>query len=546
MAKDADIELDRLVPNSDELPGVPTGINDPPPLPTEAPPPPGATGGPGWRQRLAGMIPGAAAGLAANAISPALGAVLPAISTVNDASTSPTQPAGDQAPPAPPNVEPPAAGDPSKKVTRYAVGQPPQGHYVPGGFAPTVSGANRTAYDTAAGAELGARADVGKGRSAVEEAKAGAQSNTAEFLDKQARETMKRAEDGKQSYRDALAELAQQQQQAAKLGIDPNHLERNMSGGQRLMYGIAAALSGAAAGFNRQSGNLAIEEHDKAIDRDIAAQREGINAKRLGVADMKDRIAILSKVADDQERIAEHAEAQRAAAQANRGGAAVTGAGAGLPTSEANLENAERGQEQALTRGLKLERPVAGGMVGGPTKEQIEIHKAVMEDAIKKGVPVDEARALAGRAAGYGGGRADLAVPRPPPKNGAITPGAIAAAADASRITAPGTSVVDNSLNPVLRHIPGSESNLAVFAQQADDAKFAAALKPIMGGRSIQQIQQFLSDSGMSTGGRNLTPEQRKQVAANRTALVQSIASGKSTGATEPTLDTTIDTGEQP
>lgn len=65
--------------------------------------------------------------------------------------------------------------------------------------------------------------------------------------------------------------------------VDPNKFWANKSTGAKVGMILAAAFSGAGAALSGQGGNPAMNAINRAIDRDIAAQKSGIAAKRAAL-----------------------------------------------------------------------------------------------------------------------------------------------------------------------------------------------------------------------------------------------------------------------
>lgn len=67
--------------------------------------------------------------------------------------------------------------------------------------------------------------------------------------------------------------------------IDPNRYWNNMSSGNKVMAAIAIGLGAVGGTFSGQGGNVALDIINKAIDRDIDAQKANALNKRQGLSD---------------------------------------------------------------------------------------------------------------------------------------------------------------------------------------------------------------------------------------------------------------------
>ena len=165
--------------------------------------------------------------------------------------------------------------------------------------------------------------------------------NLSALLKKQADEAYKRIGENKGSYQEQLARLADVQNEAANAGIDPDRLTRNMTPAQRFMGALAAAASGAAAGWNRQTGNAYLESQERAKQSDIEAQKEGIQAKRQRAADFR------AALADQAQQMEADNATIREAAGLERESVASQGEGAGA-AFRAQLAQAASDEKAAM------------------------------------------------------------------------------------------------------------------------------------------------------------------------------------------------------
>ena len=172
-----------------------------------------------------------------------------------------------------------------------------------------------------------AQAAAGEAAGNVATTKAGAEAAIGDAMKAQAADAEHDFHNDKQAFTSRIAELAQMQRDASSAGIDPGRFERAQTPGQRLMFGIAAALSGASAGFNHQTGNAALEQRERDVDRDISAQQGAIDQKHQLASDFRDQINLAA-----QERLRNEATA------GNVGGLST---GAVAKTGEANTELAQ-------------------------------------------------------------------------------------------------------------------------------------------------------------------------------------------------------------
>lgn len=69
--------------------------------------------------------------------------------------------------------------------------------------------------------------------------------------------------------------------EGARGGIDPDRYYKNQTTGDKVLAGIAIALSGVASGMQGRGGNMAIDLINQAIDRDIEAQKIDLQQRTI-------------------------------------------------------------------------------------------------------------------------------------------------------------------------------------------------------------------------------------------------------------------------
>lgn len=234
--------------------------------------------------------------------------------------------------------------------------------------------------------------------------------NLAALLKKQADEAYDRIEKNKGSYQEQLARLADVQNEAASVGIDPARYQKDRTPAQRFMGAIAAAAAGAAAGWNHQSGNAYLESQERAQQADIEAQKEGIQAKRQRAADFRAALADQAQQMDaDNATIREAAglERESVAAQGEGSSAAYKAQIAQAASDEkAAMLGAQSGKELA---GMNRYAPTSrsGGFDSAKLGTMaFEIMKADAANGVSTSPEQARARAFAvmtGNLAGQGG-----------------------------------------------------------------------------------------------------------------------------------------------
>ena len=317
--------------------------------------------------------------------------------------------------------------------------------------------------------------------------------NVAKTLKRQADEAYKRIDQNKGSYQEQVARLADVEDQAKSAGIDPDRYLKSKSPGERFMMTLAAMVAGAAAGYNRQSGNAAIEAQRADKDADIAAQREDVQGKRLAVSDYRARLAEQAKQMDaDEATIARASELERQGVT-TEGEASGAGFKAQLAQAAADEKGATMGAAGAKEM-AGMNRFSPAGIAGGVDPNKLastafEIMKFDAENGLS--TTPEQARAKAYAVLTGGTGAGGLA-PKPAAggKGGPIT------------LTPPKST----EWNP-LRGLQGTEGFRSKEGQEQWNAGVEAAL--IRGGISPRAVKDIAAPYRVEPGMSKDTIESR-------------------------------------
>lgn len=103
---------------------------------------------------------------------------------------------------------------------------------------------------------------------------------TAELYDQQQKDLQAFQNDWKVQHQSLMDEGTKLYNDTLSGKIDPNHYLGSMDTGNRILAAISIALGGIGGGVSGRGGNVALDVINKAIDRDVEAQKADLNKKQ--------------------------------------------------------------------------------------------------------------------------------------------------------------------------------------------------------------------------------------------------------------------------
>jgi hypothetical protein len=300
--------------------------------------------------------------------------------------------------------------------------------------------------------------------------------------------------------------------EVASKKIDPDHWWHEQGLGDRMRLGLAAAFQGFVAG-TRGGPNLAIQQINEMVNRDIGAQRDEIESKKGQIGDMQGLLASAYRRfgnMDQAEAAARSVALQQIDAEQQAYAAAT---GSRTAVAEAALNSAQF-QRQAHEHEASLYRyvPASTATVGGMSQQMAaklnEEASNIYKLAAANGQTVTptEARRQAAAVLGLttGSGYSSIAKqPKGSDKSPPIVP------------EAPKSTNWDLS-----RNVQGTEANHNLLDQQQYNFQVASTLKKAMGERvSPETLLEIGKGYAIQPG------DSQETIARKHTALQQLVAS---------------------
>lgn len=250
-----------------------------------------------------------------------------------------------------------------------------QGPAVPSGPSPLTQ--MRQAYDQQASATR----DLTSAQLSQNEAQTTGDAQVAQLQREQAEGAAARAKEQQEQSARQLAEIHRLGNEAAAKKIDPDRWWHNQNTGAKVLYAISAALGGFAAGWTH-TPNAALEDINRHIDHDIAAQRMDIEQAHGKVSDAKSVLAEMYNRYGNMDKAEAATKLLQINALTNDTKAQV--AAAGSPAIEANgrLVLANLAQQRAMSEakfmGAGQAKPIGFSEIG---KYSDELGKAGIPEA---------------------------------------------------------------------------------------------------------------------------------------------------------------------
>ncbi len=189
---------------------------------------------------------------------------------------SPTAGFGGSAP------QPPPSGAPLG-VVRATPAQPPQAATAPGaGGPPPILGKIGATYD----AQESAMRDATAAQVNANDAQTVGDAQVGQLQREQAQAAADRAKEQAEVTQRQMEEIQRMSDQAAAMKVDPGRWWGSQSTGEKVTYSLAAMLGGFAAGWTH-GPNQALQQINKYMDDDIAAQRTAIEQAHGKVSDAR-------------------------------------------------------------------------------------------------------------------------------------------------------------------------------------------------------------------------------------------------------------------
>ena len=448
--------------------------------------------------------------------------------------TPPVKPAAG----APVAWNPGAAGGSSLPVAPHTASG---GKMIPGQNVATVDPKIAAQVAQANAAKAEADKAIGGGQADAQISGAATHAAKADELSEEAKADASRIAERKGDMRSDIARLQAKIDKASSMGIDPARLTKNMSPGQTFAYGIAAALAGASAGFNHQTGNSFLESQERTRAADIDAQKEAIANARAGVGDYRDQLALkskeLDKLSDAEDRVGgKKLAAVTEAGAGNEGTFASRIAAASGDKSVAEDQKEGAFDQAKFNKWVPAHAGAAGGLTDAQKKELFSAASDLQRQAQENGHPLTEQQAadqVLKRFYAINGtrqtGDTPLDYSKAPAagKNGKIVPPpnpiAVATATGegvgqdgkptgvpSAGVGAPGW---DSFVNPITRHFGGTEAGHAVAAQEESNAAFEVAVRQAsaQSGRPLQPgaIKEAFESATINPGDSPATIENK-------------------------------------
>lgn len=296
------------------------------------------------------------------------------------------------------------------------------------------------------------------------------------------------AEDGRQAKMEAF--MAQQQKMADDVRdtkIDPGHFFKNQSVVSNIFGVIAAGLGGWVAAKNG-GPNVALEQLNKSIDRDIAAQQSNLENKKAGLAESRSLYGQKMAQFSDARAAALAAKSDMLAAIQAKGESIV--AGSDNEQAQANWlkMSAQFAKEKANTDlQLRKYRPAETRSFGPDMGKLTALAAKNFEMAAANGQPItpeqarQDAAALLGYSAGTGARYAK--------QDGAGAAAGAPAADPLAGVTAPPST----AWKP-WRKLDGNAAHDAVLEQKGTNVAIATALN---GGKFTKRGYDAAEQAGL-------------------------------------------------
>lgn len=188
-------------------------------------------------------------------------------------------------------------------------------------------------------------------------------------ISQQAEEARRRAIDINTAAQQREKEIEDQAKIVSSMKIDPDRRWHGAGVANNIALLIAAAFSGFAAGYNRQSGNVALEMAQRATENDIDAQKFNIESAKGKIGEMKGMLADFYKRTGNMDQAVALANAKALDAQieqtnsyAAQSRSAISEAKARDMTADMDMQRAQwlaKAQAAAAGNGNGLAKQIA-------------------------------------------------------------------------------------------------------------------------------------------------------------------------------------------
>lgn len=215
---------------------------------------------------------------------------------------------------------------------------------------------------------------------------------TAETLDAIAAQQNQRRQEFQTRINDIEAQYAKLNEEVGNFQEDPERFYASKSTGAKIGMVLASALAGAGAALSRRGGNPALEAINRAVDRDIQAQRAGVAAKRgqlAGVGKLldqtravfsDDQAALMATKALYLERARTQLNQLASSSQSDEIRARANALEAQLAEQAAGLQ-VQAAQRQAGQIQIETIQRTGGGRRRPSVKELLDLRKRALQNA---------------------------------------------------------------------------------------------------------------------------------------------------------------------